>query len=192
MPGRAWMAASASSAPADGSSTTTTGTAPATGSSTGTVASARTGSTTAGSASKSAGRSKLVLMGFGISNPLEVLGDGAASFGERARGGSEELVEVSQHPEEQREEMSPSREYPSRDRPSRVKSQEDDLDDFPEEHPREPPPEEEAPRTPLRLGRRRPARPPTEAGRKRRGGDTAEAGPPPFRIAGVLTDPSGC
>mmetsp|Transcript_26087 Transcript_26087/g.77976 ORF Transcript_26087/g.77976 Transcript_26087/m.77976 type:complete len:142 (-) Transcript_26087:234-659(-) len=140
---------------------------------------------------------RLVLMGFGISSPLEVHGDAvrigwSASGGDRAPDGSEELVDVSQQPDEQREEMSPSPERPSRDWPSRVMSREEDLDDLPDEPPREPP-REEALRRPLRLGRRRPAGPePTEAGRSKRGGDTAEAGPPPLSTAGVLTDPSRC
>jgi len=53
-------------------------------------------------------------MGSGIKRPLEMHGDGAALGGVRGRDGSEEFVDVSQPPEEHREEMSPSLECPSR------------------------------------------------------------------------------
>jgi len=75
-----------------------------------------------------------VLMGSGIRRPFDSKGDGIASVGVRGRDGSEEFVDVSQQPEEHREEMSPSL----------AMSTEDDRDVFPEDPPREEPPREGA------------------------------------------------
>jgi len=64
-------------------------------------------------------------------------GEGIASVGVRGLEGSEELVDVSQQPDEQRDETSPSRAR------SRDEDREDlpfeDREDLPEEHPREEP-----------------------------------------------------
>jgi hypothetical protein len=92
---------------------------------------------------------RLVLMGSGISSPFEANGDWAASGGVRGREGSEEFVDVSQHPDEHLDEMSPSRAI----------SLDDDRDDFPDDPPRDEPPREDAPPEklpkPPRGGRRR-------------------------------------
>lgn len=69
-----------------------------------------------------------------MSNALDPEGDGAMSGGVRGREGSDEFVEVSQPPEEQREEISPSLARASRD---------EDREDLPEEPPRDDPPLEE-------------------------------------------------
>jgi len=65
-----------------------------------------------------------VLMGSGIKRPFDSIGDGTMSV-----TGSEEFVDVSQHPDEHLEEISPSR----------AMSREDDREDFPEDPPREEP-----------------------------------------------------
>jgi len=69
-------------------------------------------------------------MGSGIRSPFDPDGEGAMSGGVQGRDISEEFVDVSQPPEEQREEMSPSLATASR---------EEDLEDFPEEPPLEVP-----------------------------------------------------
>lgn len=112
--------------------------------------------------------------------------EGVQVSGVRGRDIPEELVEVSQpFPEEHREEMSPSRACGSR---------EEDLDDLPEEPPREEPPREEqaAPElTCLPRGSNLPM-PPRLAGRGR-GGDVVAGGAAPLLNDGeVLTEPSRC
>lgn len=79
----------------------------------------------------------IVLRGSGMSNALEPEdGDGARSGGVCGRDGADELVEVSQPPpEEQREEMSPSR--------AACASLDESREDLPDEPPRDEPPREE-------------------------------------------------
>jgi len=128
-------------------------------------------------------------MGSGISNPFDANGDCAASGGVRGREGSEELVEVSQQPDEHLEEMSPSR----------AMSRDDDREDFPEDLPEDPardePPRDEAPPPALtprapRLGRR------GKRACPRRGGEVAAEVVAPLNGGGkggeVLTEPSEC
>mmetsp|Transcript_50644 Transcript_50644/g.144732 ORF Transcript_50644/g.144732 Transcript_50644/m.144732 type:complete len:90 (+) Transcript_50644:684-953(+) len=87
-----------------------------------------------------------------MSRPFVAKGDRWRSGGVRGREGSEELVEVSQPPEEQREETSPSREWPSR-----AGSREEEREDLPEEPLRvEARPPVEIPRLAARLGLRTP------------------------------------
>lgn len=124
----------------------------------------------------------MVRMGSGISRAFDPEGEGATSGGVRGREGSEEFVEVSQPPEEGREEMSPSR---------ATGSLEDDRDDFPEEPPREEPPLEEhaaVDRVAL-LSCPVPKPRPAALGR---GGDGADAVPPDLNGGEVRTEPSGC
>eukprot|EP00443_Scrippsiella_acuminata_P099565 CAMPEP_0115718480 /NCGR_PEP_ID=MMETSP0272-20121206/77448_1 /TAXON_ID=71861 /ORGANISM="Scrippsiella trochoidea, Strain CCMP3099" /LENGTH=114 /DNA_ID=CAMNT_0003161001 /DNA_START=429 /DNA_END=770 /DNA_ORIENTATION=+ len=64
---------------------------------------------------KTGGSIGIVRMGSGMSNPFDPEGEGAMSGGVRGREGSEEFVEVSQPPDEQRDDMSPSRPSASRD-----------------------------------------------------------------------------
>lgn len=136
----------------------------------------------------------LVRMGSGISKPLVPKGDGLGQIGSCGLLGleaSEELVDVSQHPDEHLEEMSPSRAM-SRDR-------DEDLDDLPEEPPREDPAREEAELPPPAPA---PATTLTPPGRRTptlwdgvslgRGGENAEVAPPDLKGGDALTQPSGC
>jgi len=132
-------------------------------------------------------------MGSGISNPFDANGDCAASGGVRGREGSEELVEVSQQPDEHLEEMSPSRAM------SRDDDREDFREDLPEDPPRDEPPRDEAPPPtprPPRLGRRGKRLCPPFAGRRGRGGEVAAEVVAPLNGGGkggeVLTEPSEC
>lgn len=140
------------------------------------------------SSSSAGGSMTLVLIGSGISRPLVPDGEGhgpSGSCGLLGLGGSEEFVDVSQQPEEHRDEMSPSR----------AMSRDEDLDDLPEEPPLDDPPREDAEApppaaTPTPLGRLTPTL--CEGVSLGRGGDTAAAAPLCLNTAGVLTEPSGC
>lgn len=130
----------------------------------------------------------LVLMGSGISKPLvpDRVGHGhMGSGGLLGLEGSEEFVDVSQQPEEHREEISPSR----------AMSREEEREDFPEEPPLDDPPSEEPEAPPPAAttappGRRTPTL--WEGVSLGRGGETADVAPLCLKIAGVLTEPSGC
>jgi len=97
--------------------------------------------------------------------------------------GSEELVDVSQQPEEHREEISPSR----------AMSREDDREDFPEDAPREEPALEGSfAGMPLyRLVRPRLGRRHHPVGCRSRGGDAPAEVAALLKGGDVLTDPSG-
>lgn len=133
---------------------------------------------------KAGGNISPVLIGSGIRRAFDPLGDGATSGGVRGRDCSDEFVDVSQQPEEHREEISPS--Y--------ALSREEDLEDLPEEPPLEDPSREEpgpltCPTGPLALMRFiLPI--PTLAGLVR-DGDTPAVMPPLIR-GEVRTEPSGC
>jgi len=117
-------------------------------------------------------------MGSGISNPFEPDGEGSASGGVLGLDCSEEFVEVSP-PDEQRDEMSPSLGSLSWD---------DDLDDFPEDPPRdEPPLEEHAGPMALPTMLSDLLTPRTTG----LGGDAA-AGVPLLKFGDARTAPSGC
>mmetsp|Transcript_9570 Transcript_9570/g.17481 ORF Transcript_9570/g.17481 Transcript_9570/m.17481 type:complete len:152 (+) Transcript_9570:475-930(+) len=125
-----------------------------------------------------------VLTGSGIKRAFDPLGDGATSGGVRGRDCSEEFVDVSQQPEEHRDEISPS--Y--------ALSREEDREDLPEEPPLDEPSREEpgpltCPTGPLTLMRLILPRP-TLAGLSREG-DTPAVTPPLIR-GEVRTEPSGC
>eukprot|EP00442_Polarella_glacialis_P039391 CAMPEP_0115144276 /NCGR_PEP_ID=MMETSP0227-20121206/61362_1 /TAXON_ID=89957 /ORGANISM="Polarella glacialis, Strain CCMP 1383" /LENGTH=177 /DNA_ID=CAMNT_0002553449 /DNA_START=391 /DNA_END=924 /DNA_ORIENTATION=- len=77
------------------------------------------------SAKRAGGMISPVLIGSGIKRPFDSTSDGATSVGVLGLDGAEEFVDVSQHPEEHREEMSPSL----------AMSRDDDRDDLPEEPP---------------------------------------------------------
>ena len=135
-------------------------------------------------------------MGSGMSRAFDPEADGVSIrfSGVRGRDMPEEFVDVSQPwPEEHREEMSPSRACGSRD---------EDLEDFPEEPPRdEPPLDEQAapppppavtmpPRATFPSGSNFPRPRPAGHGR---GGEVAAGGAAPLLKGGdVLTEPSGC
>lgn len=105
------------------------------------------------------------------------------SGGVRGLDATEEFVLVSQQPDEQRDEMSPSL----------AMSREDDLEDFPEEPPRDEPPPEGALGPILLLGRRGAVTRPPVAGRlPGLGGDAFAKDPALLKGGDVLTDPSGC
>lgn len=99
-------------------------------------------------------------------------------------------MQVSQQPDEHREEMSPSRAL-------WLPSSEEDLDDFPEDPPFEEPPREEGALPEPVVGRllplelRRPGLPKPWLAGLGRGGDTVAPMPPLMR-GEVLTEPSGC
>lgn len=97
--------------------------------------------------------------------------------------GSEELVDVSQQPDERREEISPSR----------AMSREDDREDFPEDAPREEPARDGSfGGMPLhRLVRPRLGRRHQPVGCLSRGGDTPVDVAALLKGGDVLTDPSG-
>jgi len=124
-----------------------------------------------------------------MSSSLQPEGDGATSGGVRGRESSEEFVEVSHPPEEQREEMSPS---------LAIASLEEDREDLPEEPPLEVPSrEDEAAAVLVALlegsNRLRPngLADVADVARLGLGGETAE--PAPFLKGGeVRTEPSEC